>query len=166
MFIRRNTGPVYSVFEFYWCQQRCDDNQCWYTKCVFHGVTICKWSKMKPFFDVFLISHYKNCTGSNMGFWVKFITIDMSLSSRTSQLGEFPFEDELTTNLPANLPPHCTQSWLNKTSNDIAGCLKQYGIAVVNNFLGTALGDQIYTEVGVCLHDIQPRLFVIRWQEL
>ena len=52
-------------------------------------------------------------------------------------------------NLPRDLPSHITHSWIVKVANDIVSCLQKYGIAVVNKFLGTELGNKILDEVWI-----------------
>lgn len=52
--------------------------------------------------------------------------------------------------LPTDLPEHINKKWFIKTANDIVCCLRQYGIAVVNNFLGEKLGEKILNEVITC----------------
>lgn len=52
--------------------------------------------------------------------------------------------------IPSELPSHVTMQWLNKISSDVVNCLNQFGVAVVNSFIGAAMGTMILNEVSYC----------------
>lgn len=62
-------------------------------------------------------------------------------------ISPLPDTDLMNRQLPLDLPPHVSRKWMIKVANDIVGCLNQYGIAVVDKFLGDVLGDKILNEV-------------------
>ncbi|XP_067941827.1 prolyl hydroxylase EGLN3-like [Watersipora subatra] len=58
----------------------------------------------------------------------------------------------MNRNLPRDLPPHITHTWIMKMADTLISCLNKYGIAVVDKLLGLELGEKILEEA-MLLHD-------------